>query len=99
MKIRQFKVNNKYLLISIWALLIIIVAHFSYPYVKAYRLNKEVVDLEKKLKEYLARHPEIENKLSKNKKAKILLTDITKNIQKLSQKWFGSGIKPELVKL
>ena len=53
----------------------------------------------KKLKEYFERHPEIVNKLSKNRKAKILVTDITKNIEKLSQKWFGAETKPELVKL
>lgn len=51
----------------------------------------------KKLKEYFKRHPEIENKLSKNKKAKILVTDITKNVEKLTQKWFGKDIKPELI--
>ncbi|MDP3013931.1 MAG: hypothetical protein Q8M92_06795, partial [Candidatus Subteraquimicrobiales bacterium] len=63
----------------------------------------------KKLKNYLIRHPEIENKLSKNGKAKILVTDIAKNIEKLSQKWFGpprlasgeagKNTKPELIKL
>ena len=53
----------------------------------------------KKLKEYFKRHPEIENKLSKNKQSKILVTDITKNVEKLTQKWFGKDIKPELIKL
>ena len=53
----------------------------------------------KKLKDYFTRHPEIEKKLAKNRKAKILVTDITKNIEKLSQKWFGKDAKPELVKL
>jgi len=60
----------------------------------------------KKLKEYFKRHSEIENNLSKNKTTKILLTDLTKNIEKLSQKWFGHAkgqagkdTKPELVKL
>ncbi|MCM2338912.1 MAG: hypothetical protein NDI62_00420 [Burkholderiales bacterium] len=43
----------------------------------------------KKLKEYLSRHQELEKRLSKNKKARILVTDITPNIKKLSQKWFG----------
>jgi cell division protein FtsL len=51
MKIRPFKVNRKYLLTSIWAMLIIIVAHYSYPYVKAYRLKKQIGDLETKFKE------------------------------------------------
>lgn len=53
----------------------------------------------KKLKEYFARHPEIEKKLSKKKTTKILLTDVTKNITQLSKKWFGPNAKPELVKL
>ncbi len=35
-----------------------------------------------KLKEYLMRHPDIEKRLAKNKKMKILVTDITKNILK-----------------
>jgi glutamate racemase len=43
----------------------------------------------KKLKEYLSRHQELEKRLAKNKKARILVTDITPNIKKLSQKWFG----------
>jgi len=53
----------------------------------------------KKLKEYLKRHPEIKNKLSKNKHSKILVTDITKNVEKLTQKWFGPDAKPELIRL
>ena len=51
----------------------------------------------KKFKDYLARHPEIEKKLAKNGKAKILVTDITKNIIKLSNKWFRKNSKPELI--
>ncbi|MCX6757456.1 MAG: glutamate racemase [Candidatus Nomurabacteria bacterium] len=43
----------------------------------------------KKLKNYLQRHTEVENKLSKNGKAKILVTDKTKNIEFLAHKWFG----------
>lgn len=53
----------------------------------------------KKLKDYFSRHPEITKKLSKNKTTKILLTDLTKNIEKLSQKWFGKDAKPKLIKL
>jgi len=53
----------------------------------------------KKLKEYLCKHSEIERKLSKNKSAKILVTDITKNVEKLSKEWFGKNTKPELVQL
>jgi glutamate racemase len=52
-----------------------------------------------KLKEYFTRHEEIENKLSKNGKAKILVTDITKNVERLSSDWFGENSRPELVKL
>ena len=51
-----------------------------------------------KLKNYLARHPEIEKKLSKKRTAKILVTDETKTIDKLTQKWFG-GAKPRLISL
>lgn len=51
----------------------------------------------KKLKDYFARHQEVESKLSKKKTAKILVTDITHSVNKLSQKWFGKNIKPELV--
>jgi glutamate racemase len=53
----------------------------------------------KKLKDYLKRHPEIEKKLVKNGKAKILVTDIIKNVEKLTQKWFGLKIKPKLINL
>jgi glutamate racemase len=51
-----------------------------------------------KLKEYLARHPEIEKKLSKKHTAKILVTDETETIDKLARKWFG-GAKPGLIVL
>jgi glutamate racemase len=53
----------------------------------------------KKLEAYFKGHPEITSKLSKNRKAKILVTDITVNINKLSKKWFGKDAKPELIKL
>lgn len=53
----------------------------------------------KKLKDYFERHEEIKNKLSKNKTTKILVTDITKNVEKLSERWFGKNTKTELVKL
>ena len=64
----------------------------------------------KKLKDYLSRHPEIEKRLEKTPnqskaryraggKAKILVTDITPNIIKLSNKWFGSKTRPKLVHL
>ncbi len=64
----------------------------------------------KKLKNYLLRHPEIEKRLKKTPnqskarygaggKAKILVTDITPNIIKLSNKWFGGKIRPKLINL
>ncbi|MDQ3076360.1 MAG: glutamate racemase [bacterium] len=53
----------------------------------------------KKLKDYFTRHPEISKSLSKNKTAKILVTDITDSMIKLSQKWFGKDAKPELVNI
>ena len=53
----------------------------------------------KKLQDYFIRHPEVTKKLAKNGKAKILVTDITKNIEKLSKEWFGKDTKPELVRL
>lgn len=51
----------------------------------------------KKLKAYLAKHTEIQKNLSRNKIVKILFTDLTDNIIKLSSKWFGKNIKPELI--
>lgn len=53
----------------------------------------------KKLKNYFLRHPEISKKLSRGKTTKILVTDITKNVKKLSQKWFGKNTKPKLIEI
>lgn len=53
----------------------------------------------KKLKEYFARHPEISKKLSKNKTAKILVTDITQSVNILTRRWFGAKTKPKLINL
>lgn len=53
----------------------------------------------KKLKEYLERHKEIKNKLSKNKTARILVTDMTKSVTNLSKKWFSAKTKVKLIKL
>jgi len=57
----------------------------------------------KKLKDYFARHPEIEKKLSKNKRkigtTKILVTDITKSVAELSKKWFGDNALPKAMNL
>lgn len=51
-----------------------------------------------KLKNYLARHSEIENKLSKRGTVKILVTDETATIDALTAKWFGKT-KPKLISL
>lgn len=51
----------------------------------------------KKLKDYLARHKEFEKKLSKKSTTKILVTDITRSVEKLTQKWFGKNAEPRLV--
>lgn len=53
----------------------------------------------KKLKDYFIKHSEVEKKLEKNGRAKILVTDITPNIKNLSQKWFSKNTKPKLVNL
>ena len=53
----------------------------------------------KKLKDYLARHPEITEKLSKKKSIKILVTDKTKNMEVLAKKWFGSSSKMSLIEI
>ncbi|MEI6281017.1 MAG: aspartate/glutamate racemase family protein [bacterium] len=53
----------------------------------------------KKLKEYLKKHQEISKKLSKNKTIKILVTDMTQNVNFLTKKWFGKNTKPKLINL
>lgn len=53
----------------------------------------------KKFKSYLMKHSEIEKKLSKKGTVKILVTDMTKGVEKLSKKWFGPKAKPRLVNL
>lgn len=52
-----------------------------------------------KLKDYFMQHRDIQNKLSNKKTAKILVTDVTYSVNKLSKKWFGKNIKPKLVKI
>jgi glutamate racemase len=44
-----------------------------------------------KLKEYFKGHPEITNKLSKNRTIKILVTDRTQSINTMVEKWFGKS--------
>jgi glutamate racemase len=53
----------------------------------------------KKLKSYFERHPELEKKLSKNKSAKILVTDMTQSVNILTKKWFGGKVKPISINL
>jgi glutamate racemase len=52
----------------------------------------------KKLEDYITRHPEIERKLSKNKKINILVTDRTDTVNVLTKKWFGK-VTPKLIKV
>jgi glutamate racemase len=48
----------------------------------------------KKLKDYLMRHPELEQRLSQNKKIKFYTTDLTKKFTLLGSKFFGRSIHP-----
>ena len=53
----------------------------------------------RKLKSYLERHPERENKLAKNKKRSFYSTDLTDNFQKLGSKFFGTKIEAKKASL
>ncbi|MGC8490284.1 MAG: glutamate racemase [Syntrophobacteraceae bacterium] len=46
-----------------------------------------------KLKDYLARHPEIETRLAQNGKRTFYSTDLTDNFQKLGSRFFGEKIE------
>ncbi len=52
-----------------------------------------------KLKDYLNRHLEIENKLNKSKQRTFLTTDLSNKFQKLGSKFFGKKIYPKFIKL
>jgi len=52
-----------------------------------------------KLKNYLLRHPEIEQSISKYSKLSFLTTDLTDKFKILGSKFFGRPIKPERVVL
>ncbi|MFA5751275.1 MAG: glutamate racemase [Candidatus Paceibacterota bacterium] len=52
-----------------------------------------------KLERYLFNHPEIEKKLSKKSRCKILVTDLTKSTEKLTKLWFKNNVKPKLIDL
>ncbi len=53
----------------------------------------------KKLESYFSQHPEIEKKISKRGKIKILVTDKTQTVDELTRKWFGKNINIKLVRL
>ncbi len=53
----------------------------------------------KKLKDYLKRHQEITKKLSHKKTIKILVTDKTQNVEKITGEWFGKNTKPKSIDL
>ena len=52
-----------------------------------------------KLLDYLERHPEIEEKLSKHKKKIFLTTDLTDRFQKLGSSFYGQKISPKIIQL
>ncbi len=52
-----------------------------------------------KLKDYLARHPEIEKLLNKKSKNKFFVTDTTSTMKKNVKKWFGKDAKLENISL
>jgi glutamate racemase len=66
-------------------------------------LNVQVISQGKivaeKLKDYLKRHPEIEKKLSKNKRRIFLTTESSERIEKLTKLFYGQPIKLEVVNL
>lgn len=51
-----------------------------------------------KLRDYLHRHQEIDEKLSKNGRKEFFVTDITDHFQKLANEWFGNSIELRLAK-
>jgi glutamate racemase len=52
----------------------------------------------RKLKNFLEKNPELEMKLSKEGKVKILVTDETQTVDNLTRKWFGD-VEPTLINL
>lgn len=51
-----------------------------------------------KLKIYLNNHPEVEGKLSRNRKIDLRVTDLTDHYVSLTKQWFDSRIKLKLIK-
>jgi glutamate racemase len=68
-------------------------------------LSKSITDISqdeiipKILKNYLKKHQEIAKKLSKNKTIRVLVTDTTESVKKITQKWFDKKTKPKLINL
>jgi glutamate racemase len=55
--------------------------------------------ISEKVKDYLKRHPEIDEKLEKKRRRQFLVTDLTPTIKLLSKKWFGSKIELKVISL
>jgi glutamate racemase len=66
---------------------------------KNVRIISESKIIGQKLKNYLQRHPEIENKLGKNKSRIFYSTDLTNNFEVLGSKFFGKKIEAKKAKL
>jgi len=61
------------------------------------RVISEAKIVAKKLQEYLQRHPEMNERLMKNKKYVFYSTDLTDRFEKLGSKFFGKKIKVKKV--
>jgi glutamate racemase len=55
--------------------------------------------IQRKLADYLARHPEIDSRLGKTGKRELLVTDITPGYERLARKWFGKNARLKKVAL
>ncbi len=52
-----------------------------------------------KVRDYLARHPEMDRRLSKHGTVRLLVTDITRSAAALARRWFGRKARLEKVKI
>ena len=66
---------------------------------KKVKIVSESKIVAEKLKNYLGRHPEIENKLAKRGKRDFYSTDLTENFKILGSRFFGQKIKVKKAKL
>jgi len=80
--------------------------HYPFLYkqfVEAAGKNIKVLDAPEivatKLKDYLARHPEIESKIKKGTGHKFLATDVTDALQANATKWLGQEVKFKKIEL